>query len=115
MARDQHRARRRATGDGPFRRSLGIAMTLADTSVPCVDVLGLGMVSARNPVLRYAGNPIVTAADVNRVWQDPSLNVVTVHNAGADIVGGETALILRYHQRCGRSVLGMVCGSAGGT
>jgi len=90
-------------------------MTLADTSVPWVDVLGLGKVSARNPVLRYAGNPIVTAADVNRVWQDPSLNVVTVHNAGAAIVGGETALLFRSHLRCGRSVLGVARSSDGVT
>lgn len=65
-----------------------------------------GVVSASEPVLRYAGNPILTCADVNRVWQDPGLRVVTVHNAGAAVVGGESVLMFRSHLRSGMSILG---------
>ena len=73
----------------------------------------LGTVSPSAPVLRYSANPILTAAQVNRVWRDPALQVVTVHNAGAAIVGGETALLFRSHLRCGRSVLGVARSSDG--
>ena len=64
-------------------------------------------VSLSDPVLRYPANPVLTPMDVNRVWRDPGLQVVTVHNAGAAIVGGETALLFRSHLRCGLSVLGV--------
>jgi len=76
---------------------------------------GRGTVSAGHPVLRYAGNPVLTSADVNRVWDDPGLQVVTVHNAGAAIIDGETALLFRSHLRCGRSVLGAARSSDGVT
>ena len=66
-----------------------------------------GVVSLAEPVLRYAGNPILTSVDVNRVWQDPHLRVVTVHNAGAAVVDGETALLFRSHLRSGMSILGV--------
>lgn len=66
-----------------------------------------GRVSTREPVLRHTANPILTASDVNDVWDDPGLQVVTVHNAGAAIVEGETVLLFRSHLRCGISVLGV--------
>lgn len=65
-----------------------------------------GTVSLRDPVLRYGGNPILTADTVNRVWTSPGLQVVTAHNAGAAVIGGETVLLFRSHLRCGISVLG---------
>ncbi|WP_327003220.1 hypothetical protein OHA72_50450 [Dactylosporangium sp. NBC_01737] len=42
-----------------------------------------GVVSLNAPVLRYPANPILTAHQVNVMWQEPHLQVVTVHNAGA--------------------------------
>lgn len=66
-----------------------------------------GIVSLHKPVLRYAGNPILTAAAVNAVWTSPGLQVVTVHNAGAAVIGDETVLLFRSHLRCGLSVLGL--------
>jgi len=42
-----------------------------------------GVVSLNTPVLRYPNNPILTAHQVNSVWQEPHLQVMTVHNAGA--------------------------------
>lgn len=71
-----------------------------------VDGVPLGTVSLQNPVLRYDANPILTADDVNRVWTEPGIQVVTVHNAGAAIIDGVTVLLFRSHLRCGRSVLG---------
>jgi predicted GH43/DUF377 family glycosyl hydrolase len=74
-----------------------------------IDVGGVtyGPVSLVRPVLRFPGNPILVAEDVNRVWDSPALQVVTVHNAGAAVVDGETVLLFRSHLRCGRSVLGV--------
>ncbi len=66
-----------------------------------------GTVDLLHPVLRYAHNPILTSADINAVWTDPALQVVTVHNAGAAALPGETGLLFRSHLRCGRSVLGV--------
>jgi predicted GH43/DUF377 family glycosyl hydrolase len=65
-----------------------------------------GTVSLHRPVLRYPANPLLAPDDVNREWQDPGLQVVTVHNAGAAMIGGRTALLFRSHLRCGISVLG---------
>jgi len=66
-----------------------------------------GIVSLSRPVLRLAANPVLTASDVNEVWREPQLQVVTVHNAGAAIVAGEHVLLFRSHLRCGISVLGL--------
>ena len=52
-----------------------------------VDVgTGVLVVSLHEPVVRHAANPILTARDVNAVWRDPGLQVVTVHNAGYKFV-----------------------------
>ncbi len=74
-----------------------------------------GTVSLRHPVLRYAGNPIVSAQTVNDAWRSPGLQVVTAHNAGAAVLGGETVLLLRSHLRCGISVLGLARSADGVT
>lgn len=66
-----------------------------------------GAVSLNEPVLRYARNPILTSHQVNDAWQRPDLQVVTVHNAGASVVGGQTLLLFRSHLRSGLSVLGV--------
>lgn len=66
-----------------------------------------GTVSLSEPVLRYTGNPILTSHEVNDAWTQPHLQVVTVHNAGAAVVGGQTLLLFRSHLRSGLSVLGL--------
>jgi predicted GH43/DUF377 family glycosyl hydrolase len=60
-----------------------------------------------NPVARLSNNPILSAEDINKVWRDPAHQVVTVHNAGATLVGRDTVLLFRSHLRCGISVLGL--------
>ena len=67
----------------------------------------VGHVDLTAPLLRHSGNPILTAADVNAVWTDPALQVVTVHNAGAARIGAQIALLFRSHLRNGSSVLGV--------
>ena len=64
-------------------------------------------VSLNEPVVRYAGNPILTMRDVNEVWTEAHRKVVTVHNAGAAVVGGETVMLFRSHLRSGISVIGL--------
>lgn len=64
-------------------------------------------VNLNNPVARYADNPIITAADVNKNWLNPAQQVKTVHNAGVNILNGETIMLYRSHLRCGMSILGM--------
>jgi len=66
-----------------------------------------GVVSLDEPVLRYADNPILTAGQVNAVWTEPQLKVVTVHNAGVAALGSQTVMLFRSHLRCGISVIGM--------
>ncbi len=65
------------------------------------------VVSLNNPVARFPGNPILTAADVNKVWTRPEHQVVTVHNAGIVRLQNETLMLFRSHLRCGISVLGI--------
>ncbi|MES2873100.1 MAG: glycosidase [Bacteroidota bacterium] len=59
------------------------------------------------PVIRYFNNPIVTISDVNKVWVDPQLQTITVHNAGITEFGGEIIMLFRSHLRNGVSVLGI--------
>jgi predicted GH43/DUF377 family glycosyl hydrolase len=58
-------------------------------------------------VHRYEHNPIVTCHDVNAVWQEDHMQVVTVHNAGMTLYQGETLMLFRSHLRNGISILGM--------
>ena len=39
-------------------------------------------ISLEHPVRRYEGNPVLCSHDVNSVWKDMHLKVITVHNAG---------------------------------
>ena len=64
-------------------------------------------VSLTEPVARYPHNPILTARQVNAVWTQPHRQVVTVHNAGVAVVGGETVMLFRSHLRSGISVIGL--------
>src|SRR5674536_93162 len=59
------------------------------------------------PVARFPHNPVLTAREVNQVWQDPGLQVSTVHNAGIALHGGDTVMLFRSNLRCGMSVLGI--------
>jgi predicted GH43/DUF377 family glycosyl hydrolase len=59
------------------------------------------------PVARFAGNPILTCHDVNRVWEPPALKVETVHNAGIAEFEGRIVMLFRSHLRDGTSVLGL--------
>jgi predicted GH43/DUF377 family glycosyl hydrolase len=58
------------------------------------------------PVIRYENNPIVTSADVNKIWVEPQLQTITVHNAGITEFDGEVIMLFRSHLRNGISVLG---------
>ncbi|MBI4744807.1 MAG: glycosidase [Actinobacteria bacterium] len=64
-------------------------------------------INLNNPVVRFLGNPILTARDVNKIWRDPALQVKTVHNAGIAVMNNETIMLFRSHLRCGISVLGL--------
>lgn len=64
-------------------------------------------VSLHEPVVRYPGNPVLTAHHVNAVWTEPHRQVVTVHNAGVAVVGAETVMLFRSHLRSGISVIGL--------
>jgi predicted GH43/DUF377 family glycosyl hydrolase len=65
------------------------------------------------PVARFPDNPVLTADDVNQIWQDPGLQVTTVHNAGIALHDGDTVMLFRSHLRCGMSVLGIARSSNG--
>jgi predicted GH43/DUF377 family glycosyl hydrolase len=65
------------------------------------------VVDLNNPVARFPLNPILTAEEVNEVWTDPGLQVVTAHNAGIALYQDDTVMLFRSHLRCGRSVLGL--------
>ncbi|MHC4446700.1 MAG: glycoside hydrolase family 130 protein [Planctomycetota bacterium] len=67
----------------------------------------IGRLDVARPVLRFAGNPILTAHDVNAAWADPGLAVSTVHNAGIAEHEGEVVMLFRSHLRTGVSVLGL--------
>lgn len=63
--------------------------------------------SALNPVIRYKCNPIITSAEVNKVWAKPQLQTITVHNAGITEFEDEILMLFRSHLRNGISVLGI--------
>ncbi len=65
------------------------------------------------PVDRFSGNPILTARDVNKVWRNSALQVITVHNAGVTTMDGQTIMLFRSHLRCGISVLGVARSKSG--
>lgn len=62
--------------------------------------------SLSRPFARFGGNPILTPRRVNEVWNDPSRNVTTVHNAGMALHKGKTVMLFRSHLRNGISVIG---------
>ncbi len=72
-----------------------------------------GIVSLNEPVLRFQNNPILTAHQVNAVWTEPHLRVMTVHNAGVAVVGSETVMLFRSHLRSGVSVIGLARSASG--
>ncbi len=59
------------------------------------------------PVIRFGFNPVLTCHDVNRAWDDPKLQVVTVHNAGISRYDDEVIMLFRSHLRNGISVIGL--------
>ncbi len=63
-------------------------------------------VDLNTPFIRYQENPILGPGDVNNVWTDPGLRVITVHNAGITRSGEDTIMIFRSHLRSGISILG---------
>ncbi len=73
----------------------------------------LARVDLSNPVFRYAGNPILTAHEVNKVWNNPKYKVVTVHNAGITQHNNKTVMLFRSHLRTGISVIGIATSSNG--
>ena len=64
-------------------------------------------INLNNPLQRFTGNPIITAAQVNAVWTDPKLQVITVHNAGITEYEDEVIMLFRSHLRNGISILGI--------
>src|SRR5512135_2612364 len=64
------------------------------------DDFGFSMLTKRNLIQRYKGNPILTKHDV------PYL-VETVHNAAVTKFNDEYIMIFRSHLRSGRSILGL--------
>lgn len=59
------------------------------------------------PVIRYNANPIITSREVNRAWNKPHLQTITVHNAGITEYEDEVIMLFRSHLRNGISVLGI--------
>ncbi len=66
-----------------------------------------------NPLQRYTGNPILNAGAVNKVWTDPKLQVITVHNAGITEYNDEVIMLFRSHLRNGMSILGIARSKSG--
>jgi predicted GH43/DUF377 family glycosyl hydrolase len=70
-------------------------------------------ISLEHPVRRYAGNPVLSAHDVNTVWKEPHLKVVTTHNAGIAVFQEKVIMLFRAHLRNGISVIGQARSSNG--
>ena len=64
-------------------------------------------ISLDNPVCRFKRNPVLSSHDVNSIWKEPHLKVVTVHNAGIAQYKGSTIMLFRSHLRNGISVIGL--------
>lgn len=64
-------------------------------------------VDLNNPIYRFKKNPILTPAQVNKVWKNPALQVKTVHNAGIVEFKGKTLMLFRSHLKSGVSILGI--------
>lgn len=96
----------RAPAGPPLRRAQALQRRKVKRTVDLGDGTSAS-VSLHEPVRRHPGNPILTPRDVNEVWREPHLQVVTAHNAGAAVAGGQTILLFRSHLRSGVSVLGV--------
>lgn len=70
-------------------------------------------VDLTNPIVRYPGNPLLTALDVNNAWKDPKLKVITVHNAGITEYQEKVIMLFRSHLRNGISVIGLASSKNG--
>ncbi len=66
-----------------------------------------------NPVVRYKNNPILTCRDVNKVWKEPNLKTITVHNSAITEFSGNILMLFRSHLRNGISVIGKAISSNG--
>ncbi len=75
-------------------------MNVSRTTSAEPDDLGVPMLTRRNLIQRYKGNPILTKHDVPYV-------VETVHNAAVSKFGDTYIMIFRSHLRNGRSILGL--------
>jgi len=64
-------------------------------------------INLNHPLQRYSGNPILDAVKVNKVWTNPKLQVITVHNAGITEYNDEIIMLFRSHLRNGISILGI--------
>ena len=64
-------------------------------------------IDLKRVVHRFVDNPILTCHDVNRIWDKPEQQVITVHNAGITIFKGRTIMLFRSHLRNGVSILGI--------
>jgi len=64
-------------------------------------------INLKKIVHRYEKNPVVTCHDVNKIWTEPHLQVVTVHNAGITQFEDEVLMLFRSHLRNGMSILGI--------
>lgn len=69
--------------------------------------------SLSNPVCRFNGNPVLSSQNVNSIWHEPHLKVVTVHNAGITKHEGNIVMLFRSHLRNGISVIGMATSEDG--
>jgi len=69
--------------------------------------------SLNDPVWRFNENPILTAHDVNQVWNDPAHQVITVHNAGITEFHDQMVMLFRSHFRNGLSVIGLATNKNG--
>jgi len=58
------------------------------------------------PIVRFINNPILTCHDVNKVWDDPHLKTITVHNSAVTEYKGKIVMLFRSHLRNGISVIG---------